>query len=886
MQKISLDKNWQYLKSDLLNKLMLNVLGGWQKTDLPHDYSPEMERSKDAKGGLNDGFMRTAGLYYKKEFIVEEAAAGKRFWLEFESIAGISSVWFNGTFITKHLNPYTGILAEVTEHVKPGLNEIIIYTDNSNKPNSRWYTGCGLTGHVWMHVGGQVTVRPWTLHVTTTRITGIEQNNAALAVKCFVDNSLKEARKINLTVTLRDADNREIAKQTTDCLVPPGGTQSAVELEAQGISPWSRESPTLYSVSVSVDAGDGAEEIASCRTGIRTIHVDPKNGLRLNGNTIKMKGGCIHHDLGVLGAAAFDAAIKRKIQILLDNGYTALRLAHNPYPPAFFEICDELGMLVVEEAFDEWVLGRTSFGHYTVFESEWEKDLEAMINRDYNHPSIIMWSTGNEVEERDGSADGFAWSRKLAEKVRSLDTSRPVAVSACALPAEYGQRPPEGTTGNQGLNMSFDNFESGVDLWGDTTAPFFEPVDVAGYNYKTMRYAHDGRKFPKRVIYGSETYPIQMYDNWQNTLANDHVIGDFVWTAWDYLGESGGGRYAVGDMRIPPGPEWPWLTANQADIDLTGNKRPQSYYRDVVWQRHTEPRLFVLPPQLTGKPISRMSWTWLPVERNYTYPGNEGQAIEVHVYAYADEVELFQNGVSKGRKALNHENQYIAVFTAQYEVGVLEVTAFKDGKECGRDTLATTGPAVQLSLKASRNTINADSADLCFVEIAALDKNGESVYTEDGAVTVELQGGGTLIALGTADPMPDSALPFRGNSMPLYHGRALAVIRGEEGAKGCTLTAKLENGVQAETAIGFTPVTPPDESLIHEIKPGPLDSPLSVLLADEKAASLLRAELPDLMNNPMLVHIKSMSLRKLAGMGGDMIPAGVLKSLEQKLKGL
>jgi beta-galactosidase len=599
-----------------------------------------------------------------------------------------------------------------------------------------------------------------------------------------------------------------------------------------------------------------------------------------------MKGGCIHHDLGILGAAAFDAAIRRKIQILLDNGYTALRLAHNPYPPAFFDICDALGMVVVEEAFDEWVLGRTSFGHYTVFESEWENDLAAMIHRDYNHPSIIMWSTGNEVEERDGSADGFAWSRKLAEKVRSLDASRPIAVSACALPAEYGQRPPAGTTGNQGLNMSFDNFESGVDLWGDTTAPFFEPVDVAGYNYKTMRYAHDGKKFPKRVIYGSESYPIQMYDNWQNTLANDHVIGDFVWTAWDYLGESGGGRFAVGEMRIPPSPEWPWLTANQADIDLTGKKRPQSYYRDVVWQRHNQPRLFVLPPHLTGKPISRMSWTWLPVEQNYTYPGCEGQAIEVHVYAYADEVELFQNGASNGRKALNHGNQYIAVFTVRYEPGVLEVIAYKDGKECGRDKLATGGPAVTLALKPDRNRINAHSADLCLVEIAALDENGAAVYTESGAVTVELQGGGTLLALGTADPMPDSALPFRGNSAPLYHGRALAVIRGEEGAKGCLLTAKLENGAQAEIAIGFTPVTPPDETLIHEIKPGPLDSPLSELLANEKASALLQAELPDLMNNPMLGHIKSMSLRKLSTMGGGMLPQNVLASLEQKLNNL
>jgi beta-galactosidase len=259
-----------------------------------------------------------------------------------------------------------------------------------------------------MHAGEQIAVRPWSLHVTTTRL---EQNNAMLAVKCFVDNGLKETRNTGLTLTLRDRDERKIAELTTECLVPPEGTQTALELEAPDIIPWSPESPALYTVSVTVKPDGGAEDTASIRTGIRTVQVDLQNGLRLNGKTIKMKGGCIHHDLGILGAAAFDGAIRRKIQILRDNGYTALRFAHNPYPPAYFDACDELGILVVEEAFDEWVLGRTSHGHYTVFESQWENDLKAMIGRDYNHPSIIMWSTGNEVEERDGSADGFTWSR-------------------------------------------------------------------------------------------------------------------------------------------------------------------------------------------------------------------------------------------------------------------------------------------------------------------------------------------------------------------------------------------------------------------------------------------------------------------------------------------
>jgi beta-galactosidase len=638
MKKILMDKNWEFVESDLVNKLMLNIIGGWKKVRLPHDYGIEKERRPDSQSGPNEGYTQGAGLYYRKEFTLSAGAAGKRFWLEFEAVAGITQVWVNGELAATNRNPFCGFWADVTRFIKPGnTNEIRVFTDNRHKPNCRWYTGTGIYGHVWLHIGEAVAIQPNSARIVTKKLDG---DKALVSIAATMVNESGREQTVQVTYRILDAGKKEIACQSRQVVITGKEQITNAELETAGITPWSFDTPCLYTVRIEIQSDNGAADIAECRTGLRMITVNTENGFSLNGKSVKLKGGCIHHDLGILGVAGHGAAIRRKIQLLKESGYNALRFAHNPYLPGYFDACDELGIVVIAEAFDEWALARTSFGIYQYFEYEWESVLESMISREYNHPGIIMWSTGNEVEERDGSADGYAWSARLADKVRSLDTSRPVSVTACSLPEEYGRRPANGATGNQALNMAYDNFESGVDLWGDKTAAFFAPVDVAGYNYKSVRYAHDGKKFPKRVIYGSESYPRGAYGSWQAALENSHVIGDFVWTAMDYLGEQGVGRFAVGEGMFPPSQTWPWLTAYCGDLDLTGAKRAQSYYRDALWRRNNAPRLFVLPPELTGKPLLRMSWTWDPVERNYTYPGCEGQDIEAHIYATGGEVEL------------------------------------------------------------------------------------------------------------------------------------------------------------------------------------------------------------------------------------------------------
>ena len=870
MKKYSLNHDWQFTEGELRNPLMMNLLGGWQQCDLPHDCQILKPRAPASPTGENEGWTQGAAVFYKKEFVLEPECAGKRCWLEFEGIAGVCEIWVNGTYLAKHRNPYTGVIAEVTQLIHPGENVIQVHVDSRMKPNSRWYVGTGLYRRVWLHLAEPVCVPPEGLQVTTKSLEG---DRAVLNITARLAGKADA-----VTFTLRSPDGAAAAEI-------PGildGETARGEIAVSNITSWGLEHPVLYTVEAQVEAG-GVQDTAAVRTGIRTVSVDARNGFQLNGQPMKLQGGCVHHDLGILGAAGHKAAELRRVRILKENGFNALRGAHNPFGPAFYEACDELGMLVIEEAFDEWVLGRTDFGLHITFEESWERDLEDMIRRDYNHPSIVMWSTGNEVEERDGSADGYAWSRRLADKVRGLDSTRPVSASACSLFVEYTQRPgpgaDKGVTGNQALNMAYDSFAEGRDLWGPATAEYFAPLDVAGYNYKTARYEYDGKKFPGRVIYGSESYPRAALQSWQATERSSHVIGDFVWTAWEYIGEVGGGRWEVTDEERPNAAKYPWLLAYQGDIDLLGNKRPQSYYRDFVWKRGNGPKLFCLPPELVGKHIARLSWGWMPVRRSYTFAGREGQDVEIHVYADADEVELLQNGVSMGRLPCAEAQEYTAVFTVPYAPGRLEAVSYAGGVEIGRDMLQTAGETSELVVHADNIAVEDAGDELCFLTIRAVDQNGVPVFDEAGEVTVKVSGG-ALLALGAADPKPDRTQLFTSGSCPMFEGTAMAVLRS---GPGCTVEVALGD-VTAELSVPFSQAAE-GSGPVHDVRPGPLDLPLGELMENPAALAALKTYLGAMVNNPMVSAMKGMSLNKMFAMGGQSAPEGLADALAQAKDG-
>lgn len=871
MNKYSLNNDWQVTEGNLQNPLMMNMLSGWEKCRLPHDYQITKERTSDSLAAENEGWTQGAALFYRKEFILKPEVENKRIWLELEGVAGICEIWVNGKFAAKHMNPYTGIFVEITDLICIGENTVQVHVDSRMKPNSRWYVGTGLYRRAWLHISEQTTIAPETLHVTTKSIAG---STAEIEISAQIagnaDRVLYEIidKSGNTVVSANAVTNENCAMAS---------------LVAKGIVPWNPGKPELYTVRATVYE-KGLLDTTEILTGFRTIEVNPREGFKLNGVPMKLKGGCVHHDLGMLGAAEYEAANRRRIKTLKKNGFNALRGAHNPFGPGFYEICDEMGMLVIEEAFDEWVLGRTDFGLHITFEDCWERDLDDMIRRDYNHPSIIMWSTGNEVEERDGSADGYAWSRQLAEKVHSLDQTRPVSASACSLFIEYTQRPSpdadKGVTGNQALNMAYDTFAEGRDLWGPATEKYFAPLDVAGYNYKTARYAYDGEKYPNRVIYGSESYPRAAFQSWQGVMEHPHVIGDFVWTAWEYLGEVGIGRWEISKNSRPGTAGYPWLLAYCSDFDLLGDKRPQSYYRDAVWGISQGPKIFCLPPELVGKKIARLSWGWLPVQRNYTFNGCEGQQVEVHVYADAEEIELFQNGKSVAKAPCGKKEEYLAAFTVTYQPGSISVIARRNGTEIGRDVLYTADPTATLSLQADRAEILGDGEDLSFLTIMAVDEHGNHVFNDSSEIRVSVQGGGSLVALGNADPKPDKLIPYGGESCQLYEGKAMAIIRSETGSKGCFVNVESSAGIKSQTSIRFL-ATETRNAPVADIKPGAIDLPLSELISQGKAHSILRKFLGQLVDSDMFASVQNLSLKKLMSMNGTPIPAEITDALEK-----
>lgn len=810
MERINIDRSWEYLEGQVS---IMHVLGlmradyNWKPVDLPHDIAIEKERNKDNPSGSSEGYTAGCSLYYKKELFLDEKSRDKNLILEFEEVMGIAEVFVNGRLLTKHFNGYTSFLVDITKHVKFGeKNIILVHVENSLKPNSRWYAGTGIYRHVWLHTGGKVYIKPWHLHIKTKNI---EDETAILEVKALVVNSLDEDTTRTIRFQIFSANGELLLSREQEFNICKGEEKEIITtLDLKPFRHWDIQDPYLYRIQADIIRNEDVDDSTSTTFGIRTISVSPKEGFKLNGRPIKLKGGCIHHDNGPLGSASYDRAEERKVELLKSSGFNAVRLSHNPFSPGFLDACDRLGMLVIEEFFDVWTGGKVNFDYHLFFDKYWEEDIESTIKRDYNHPSIIMWSIGNEitfgvgidVEDKESYSSIYTWSKRLSQKVKELDLTRPVTSAFCAIPAEFTGRSSI-EDGNIVISMGLQEApDPNNDIWGEVSERFFEPLDVAGYNYKVGRYSYDAVRFPNRIICGTETFPYTLFKNWQETVKNPNVIGDFVWTAFDYLGEAGIGRFCLDEKEMMMfGGEFPWLLAYCGDIDICGDKRPQSYYRDIVWGNRKDPYITVLPPHLYGKKIYIRAWGWEPVERSYTFRGCEGMPITVYIYADADEVELFVNGRSLGKKEAGVNTQFKVTYDTIYEPGVIEVVAYKNGEEIGRDRLETADEPVAIKLLPDREVISSSYSDLSYIKIIAVDKNGREVPYADNKITVEVNGVGRLVALGTADPL--STELFVSSERKLYKGRALAIVKsiGEKGE--FTLKVKGDQLEGAEVSI-------------------------------------------------------------------------------------
>ena len=731
---------------------------------LPHDFSILMKRDEHTPAKRGTGFFPGGVADYSKHLSVPKEYENKVVMLEFEGVYMNPTVRVNGDIAAKWHYGYTTFHCDLTPFLKYGEDNLIeVHVNNSLQPNSRWYTGSGIYRPVSLMIGEKLFVKPFGLCIVTPKVS---KESAAVRISAELENRFDGEKSVKAVITIFDANGAEAAKKETEAVIGAGSTGTvAAEFDIDEPMLWSDETPNLYRAKAEIFTDGLLSDTAQTAFGIRSISFDPVNGFLLNGKKTMLRGGDVHHDCGILGARAFARAEERKAQLLKENGFNAVRCAHNPPSPAFLDACDRLGLLVMDEAFDCWREAKLENDYSLFFDDDWKKDLGAMILRDRNHPSVILWSTGNEIKERDGRSDGCEWAKRLAGFVRSMDDTRPVT--------------------------------NGVNEIANAREEFIDCLDVAGYNYELYRYEDDRCKYPGRVIIACENYIKETFDYWMEYGKYPNVAGDFYWTALDYLGEPGVGKPTyVGERWMA---EFPWHFANCGDIDICGFKRPQSYYRDCVWKRSKKPYIAVFKPQHYGRERMALGWAWHDVLPSWDWPGFEGKPAAVQVYSEEEEVELFINGRSLGKKPAGLANKYIALYDTEFEPGEIKAVAYSNGEHRGETMLCTPKAAAKTVLRPDRTSIAADGDDLVFVEADLADEAGNLIYSDNRKVMFSVCGAGELIAVGSTDPLTDEM--YVGNERRFYEGKVMAVIRSNGRKGNITLTAMCDGIPAAQTVI-------------------------------------------------------------------------------------
>lgn len=813
MKKINFDFDWEFFPAKL-DFFGWSPAGEPKKVNLPHDFTIETDTTPDCADGAATGYYKGGIGCYKKNFEVPEEWVGKNVVIQIDGSYMNTEISINGNVALLRPSGYSPYYFEIGEYLKFGeVNTVQIITDSSIEKNSRWYSGSGLYRHVDLLVGNRLHIEPWGIFVKTDSII---ENDAVLSIETTVKNSNEISKSIKIVVSVFDKENNLVANGQSVGVVKAGKVEtftSRVVIENAKL--WDLDSPNLYHVEAEVLEDGFVIDSYKAGFGIRTISVDPVHGFRLNFKPLKIKGGCIHHDNGILGAKAFDDAEYRKMKLHKDNGYNAIRCAHNPPSKGLLEACDRLGLLVMDEAFDMWNMGKNTHDYHLHFNEWWERDLEAMIMRDRNHPSIIMWSTGNEIPERTGISNGAMWSKKLADKVKSLDDTRFVTTGVCGVFPPFEEiekifaekaklleedRDPE----VEGAVQDFMDNDYVKENFLSVTKEHCAPLDVVGYNYLEYMYEKTNREYPERVICGTESFPLAYASVWENVLKYPHVIGDFTWTSHDYIGEAGIGKAfytdkQVKEMRmISHMSDFPWRTANCGDFDLCGFGRPQLEYRKIIWGSG-ETYIAVRNPENFGKFEELSNWGWPDVSHHWNWKGFEGKNISLDIYSKADEVEIFVNGISKERKQVNKDNGYRTRFTLSYEPGEIKAVSYISGQKKSDDVIKTTGEPVKIKLTSDRDVVTADGQSLVFVKVEYVDSEDIVVPTVCDEITATVTGEGVMEALGSANPKAHEN--YTSGKFTTFEGKALAVIRSNQNKGEITLSITSEKYGKEKIAI-------------------------------------------------------------------------------------
>lgn len=770
---------------------------------LPHDALRDLPRSADSDQGVHAGYHPGGVFEYAHTLEVPADWRDKIVLLEFEGVYRDATVRVNGDFAAHESGGYNAFTVALDPFLRFGESNRITVEARAHK-DSRWYTGAGIYRPVHLIVAEPLHFALDGLRVTTP---DIDAERAVVLVSADVVNDTRHTRRTRVAWTLTAPDGREVAVDSAPLTVPPGRTMTArARLAVARPELWHPDRPALYRAAVALhdETGDRIDADA-VSFGIRRLQLDPQHGLRIDGEVVKLRGACVHHDNGPLGAATFAAAEDRRVRLLKEAGFNALRSAHNPMSRAMLDACDRHGMLVMDELTDVWTRSKTSFDAAPTFADRWEHDVAALVAKDINHPSVVLYSIGNEILEL-GAPGGAMWSRRLADRFRELDATRFVTNGINGIianldrmseaMAEAEAADPNTMMAEMGEQMALMNAST---LVTESTEEPAAALDVVGFNYADSRYEMDAALFPHRVIVGSETFPAKIDVMWDLVTRFPHVIGDFTWTGWDYLGEAGIGRVDYTDEPgyRPTGTAgpFPYLTAECGDLDITGYRRTISYWREIVFELRTAPYLAVHRPQHHGRPTATTPWSWDDTVASWSWDAESGAPVTVDVYADADEVELFVNGASVGVASVGEEKAFRARFETVYRPGTVVAVARRAGAEVGRHELRTAGE-VALTARAEASEIGLDG--LAYVPLVLADADGVVPCDRDLPVTVSIDGPGELAGLGTGRARTEES--FAGPSVTTYDGRALAIVR-PTGAGEITVTFSAEGLAPASGSV-------------------------------------------------------------------------------------
>jgi beta-galactosidase len=787
-RRSSFDENWKFLKGDAAGaEQPVFDDQSWRTLDLPHDWA--IEGPFDVKFGPNTGGLPVAGTgWYRKHFSVPAADKGKFYSIEFDGAMSNSTVWLNGHELGGRPYGYSSFEFDLTPDLKFGAENVVAVRLTPEDASSRWYPGAGIYRNVWLVVTGPVHVAHWGTYITTPEVS---EASATVSVKSEVRNRNGQATKATVETAILDAAGKQVGQQLALATIAAGGA-ATIDASIKVASPrrWDVNQPYLYQAVTTVRSGSQVLDRYVTPFGIRSIEFNRDKGFLLNGRVLKINGVCDHHDLGALGSAVNRRATERQLEILKGMGVNALRTSHNPPSPEMLEACDRLGVLVMDEAFDMWRRPKVRNGYSKYFDQWGERDMRDLVRRDRNHPSVILWSIGNEIPEQN-SPDGAVIAKMLTGIAHQEDPTRPTTSA---------------------FNSWADAIKNGL----------ADQVDVPGFNYQPMHYEQIQKEHPQWVIFGSETascvssrgvYDLPVAPNavlstlqvssfdtvapgWaycpdvefdaQDRLPN--VMGEFVWTGFDYLGEP-----------TPYGRanQWPSRSSYFGIVDLAGFPKDRYYLYKSKWT--SQPMVHVLP-----------HWNWA---------GHEGQAIPIMAYTNAEEVELFVNGKSLRRKKLGVDTVVIPTggnvsqsrqFTSKYRLeweapyapGSLRAVAYKGGTQVAVDEVRTAGPAARLRLVPDRSKISADGQDLSYITVRVEDKDGNLCPLAANLVQFKVEGAGKFEATDNGNAA--SIEPFQADRHTAFNGLALLIVRSRAGQPGRIQVTATSEGLAAATTVVTT----------------------------------------------------------------------------------